>query len=182
MTTTPFQIETGRLVEPVNQDDHTRGSDGAPVTLVEYGDYQCPFCGRAYGSVEALLAERPDTVRFVFRHFPLTDLHPHAELAAELAEAAGARGQFWRVHDWLFTHQDEIDPPHLREVAGLIEPTGAVARDLDQREYADRIHRDFISGVRSGVNGTPTFYVNGLRHDGGYSLPELLRAVDTAQR
>jgi protein-disulfide isomerase len=180
MTTTPFQIETGRLVAPVNQDDHVRGPDAAPVTLLEYGDFQCPFCGRAYGPVEALMAERPDTVRFVFRHFPLTDLHPHAELAAELAEAAGARGQFWRVHEWLFTHQDQIDPPHLQKVAAVIDPTGVVARDLDQHAHADRIRRDFISGVRSGVNGTPTFYINGLRHDGGYSLPELLRAVDAA--
>jgi protein-disulfide isomerase len=180
MTTTPFHVETGRLVEPVNQDDHIRGSADARVTLLEYGDYQCPFCGQAFGPVEALIRERPDTVRFVFRHFPLTDLHPYAELAAELAEAAGARGQFWRVHDWLFTHQDQIDPRHLHQVATDIDPSGGVARDLDLRSRADRIHRDFVSGVRSGVNGTPTFYINGLRHDGGYSLPELLRAVDAA--
>jgi protein-disulfide isomerase len=180
MTTTPFQIETGRLVEPVSQNDHVRGPDGAPTTLLEYGDYQCPFCGRAYGPVEALMAERPDTVRFVFRHFPLTDVHPYAELAAELAEAAGERGQFWRAHEWLFTHQHQIDPQNLRDLADVIDTTGGVARDLDVGAHADRIHHDFISGVRSGVNGTPTFYINGVRHDGGYSLPELLRAVDTA--
>jgi protein-disulfide isomerase len=180
MTTTPFHIDTGRLVDPVTADDHVRGPDSAPVTLVEYGDYQCPYCGQAYPIVEALLGQRPDTVRFVFRHFPLTDLHPNAELAAELAEAAAARGQFWRAHDWLFTHQRQIDAEHLRQVADEIDPTGAAERDLERRTYDDRIRRDFINGVRSGVNGTPTFYVNGIRHDGGYSLPELVRAVDKA--
>ena len=180
MTTTPFHIDTGRLVDPVHDDDHVRGPDSAPVTLVEYGDYQCPYCGQAYPLVEALLMERPDTVRFVFRHFPLTDLHPNAELAAEFAEAASAHGQFWRAHDWLFTHQDLIDPEHLREEAVEVDPSGGAERDLDRRAFDDRIRRDFISGVRSGVNGTPTFYVNGIRHDGGYSLPELVSVVDNA--
>jgi protein-disulfide isomerase len=180
MTTTPFHIDMGRLVEPVNQDDHVRGPDEAPVTLVEYGDYQCPYCGQAYPHVEALLAARPDTVRFVYRHFPLTDLHPQAELAAELAEAASTRGQFWRAHDWLFTHQSQIDAQHLRQAAAEIDPSGGAQRDLERRAYDDRIRRDFISGVRSGVNGTPTFYINGVRHDGGYSLSELVDAVDNA--
>jgi len=180
MQTTPFHIDMGRLVEPINQDDHVRGPDSAPVTLVEYGDYQCPYCGQAYPIVEALLAERPDTVRFVFRHFPLTDLHPQAEIAAELAEAAGVRGQFWRAHGWLFTHQSQFDAQHLRGAAAEIDPSGGAERDLERRAYDDRIRRDFISGVRSGVNGTPTFFINGIRHDGGYSLPELLRAVDSA--
>ena len=179
MTTTPFQIETGRLVDPVATEDHTRGPDAAPVTLVEYGDYQCPYCGQAYPIVEALLAERPTTVRFVFRHFPLTDIHPYAELAAELAEAAGARGRFWQAHDWLFTHQSEIDPEDLRRAAMAIDPSGGAAQDLDRRSNDDRIRRDFINGVRSGVNGTPTFFMNGIRHDGGYSLSELSAAVGT---
>jgi protein-disulfide isomerase len=177
MTSTPFHIDTGRLVDPVHAGDHVRGPESGSVTLVEYGDYQCPYCGQAYPQVEALLAERPD-VRFVFRHFPLTDLHPNAELAAELAEAAGQRGQFWQAHDWLFTHQQLIDPEHLRQEAMEFDPSGAVERDLDRRAFDDRIRRDFIAGVRSGVNGTPTFYVNGIRHDGGYSRPELVRAVE----
>src|SRR5262249_33837666 len=126
MTTTPFHIETGRLVEAITEDDHVRGPDSAPVTLVEYGDYQCPFCGRAYPLVEALLRERADSLRFVFRHFPLVDIHPYAENAAEFAEAAGARGQFWRAHDWLFTHQSQLDPGHLRTAAAEIDPVGGV--------------------------------------------------------
>jgi protein-disulfide isomerase len=180
MTTTPFSIETGRLVTPVNQDDHVLGSPSASVTVVEYGDYQCPFCGRAYPIVNELLAQRPDTVRLVFRHFPLTDLHPYAEIAAEFAEAAGAQGQFWGAHDWLYSHQDSLDPSTLSVAAMNLDPSGGMAKDLAGHAYHEKIHRDFIGGVRSGVNGTPTFYINGRRHDGGYSMAELLLAVDQA--
>jgi protein-disulfide isomerase len=180
MTTTPFSIETGRLVVPVNEDDHVLGSPSASVTLVEYGDYQCPYCGLAYPIVKELLALRPDTVRLVFRHFPLTDLHPYAELAAELAEAAGVQGQFWVAHDWLYSHQDVLDPPTLSAAAMNLDPTGDLAKEFAARAYHERIHRDFIGGVRSGVNGTPTFFINGRRHDGGYSVAELLLAIDQA--
>jgi protein-disulfide isomerase len=180
MTRTPFQVETGRLVEPVNRDDHVRGPGSAPVTLVEYGDYECPYCGRAYPVAEALLAERPTLVRLVFRHFPLTDLHPRAEIAAELAEAAAMVGQFWRAHAWLYTHQGQFDAEHLRGLAVEIDPSGGVERELERRAYSDRIHRDFLSGVRSGVNGTPSFFINGVRYDGDYSLPALSQAVDAA--
>jgi protein-disulfide isomerase len=180
VTATPFHIETGRLVEPVTPADHTRGPETAPVTMVEYGDYQCPFCGVAYATVEALLEQRPDRVRFAFRHFPLTDLHPYAEAAAELAEAAGTRGQFWRAHDWLYTHQDQLDPVHLLAFAVEIDPSGGAVQDIERHAYNDRIRRDFIAGVRSGVNGTPTFFINGVRHEGDNSLPALLRAVDAA--
>jgi protein-disulfide isomerase len=181
MRVTPFNVETGRLVEPITEDDHVRGPDSASVVLVEYGDYQCPYCGEAYPLVEALLNERADSLRFIFRHFPLVDVHPRAEVAAEFAEAAGARGQFWRAHHWLFTHQRQLDAGHLRSAAADIDPSGGVERDLERRAYNDRIRRDFIGGVRSGVNGTPTFFINGFRYDGGYSLAELLRAVDNAQ-
>ena len=177
---TTFDVETGRLVAPIDSDDHVRGPDSAGVTLVEYGDYQCPYCGEAYPIVESLLAARPDTVRFAFRHFPLTNIHPNAENAAELAEAASSAGQFWRAHDWLYTHQSQLDAQHLGQVAAEIDPSGAAQRDVERHAYMDRIQRDFMTGVRSGVNGTPTFYVNGLRHDGGDSLPELLDAVDHA--
>jgi protein-disulfide isomerase len=180
VTTTPFHIDMGRLVDPIDDSDHVRGAESAPVAMVEYGDYQCPYCGQAYPVVEALLTARPDRVRFAYRHFPLTHLHPYAELAAESAEAAGARGQFWRAHDWLFTNQPLIDPVNLRRLAIEIDPSGEAERDLDRRAFNDRIRRDFINGVRSGVNGTPTFYINGTRHDGGYSLAELMRAVDNA--
>jgi protein-disulfide isomerase len=114
--TTPFQV-SGRLTVPVNDSDHVLGPDTAPVTLVEYGDYECPFCGAAHPVVQDLLRLREGTIRYVYRHFPLSNVHPHAELAAETAEAAGARGRFWAMHDWLFTHQDELSPGALLRAA-----------------------------------------------------------------
>ena len=179
--TTPFQVTMARLTIPVGDDDHVRGPEQAPVTLVEYGDYQCPYCGMAYPIVNDLLRLRSESVRFVFRHFPLTNVHPYAELAAEVAEAAGSRDRFWPMHDWLFEHQRNINPRHLMvgvEQIGL--PADVIARETSAHRYIDRIRRDFVGGVRSGVNGTPTFYVNGVRHDGGYTLDELLEAVDEA--
>jgi protein-disulfide isomerase len=179
--TTPFRVTTARLAAPINDEDHILGPVTAPVTLVEYGDYQCPYCGMAHPIMKELLRQRPDTVRYVFRHFPLTNIHPYAEVAAETAEAAGRRQRFWQMHDWLFEHQDRLDPVGL--AAGIEEvglPVDEVIGEVNDHIYLDRIRRDFVSGARSGVNGTPTFFVNGVRHDGGYSLPELLTAVDEA--
>jgi protein-disulfide isomerase len=182
--TTPLRVIMGRLAQPVSGDDHVRGPADGPVTLVEYGDYQCPYCGAAYPVVEALLRERADVVRFAYRHFPLTNVHPYAEIAAEAAEAAeaaSAHGLFWPMHDWLFTHQDGLDPANLvRAAAGLGIDAEEVTVALSRHVYRDRVVRDFASGVRSGVNGTPTFFVNGVRHDGGYGLAELTGAVDRA--
>jgi protein-disulfide isomerase len=178
--TTPLEHATARLVAPVTDRDHSRGPADAPVTLVEYGDYQCPFCGAAYPIVGELLRRRPDTVRFVYRHFPLTNVHPFAEMAAEAAEAAGARGRFWPMHDWLFQHQDELDAMTILagvEAVGLDDE--AVAAAIRGHRYLEKIRSDFVGGVHSGVNGTPTFFINGSRHDGGYTLPELEFAVDT---
>lgn len=178
---TPRQPATGRLTVPGNDEDHVRGLARAPVTLVEYGDYQCPFCAAAHPIVQDLLSRRQDVVRLVFRHFPLTNAHPYAEVAAEIAEAAGARQRYWPMHDWLFGHQREIDHTYItsaaQEVGLLPEP---IVHEVHDHIYLDRIRRDFADGVRSGVNGTPMFFINGLRHDGGYSLPELLSAVDRA--
>ncbi len=171
----------GRLVEPVGDRDHVRGPATAPVTLVEYGDYQCPYCGQAFPVVEQLLAERPSTIRYAYRHFPLTNLHPYAEYAAEAAEAAAARGRFWEMHDWLFQHQDQLGLrtlPPIAQALGL--PASDVEREINEHVYLGRIRADFVGGVRSGVNGTPTFYVNGVRHDQGPSLDELRLAVDNA--
>ncbi|MEV0273733.1 DsbA family protein [Hamadaea sp. NPDC050747] len=178
--TTPFDIQTGRLTIPVGAGDHIRGVESAPVTLVEYGDYQCPYCGAAYPIVEELLRERADVVRLVFRNFPLSDIHPYAEPAAEFAESAPA-DRFWDAHDWLFTHQDKLDPPHLAAAAAELDPSGGMVKAMVGRVFADRIRHDFLGGVRSGVNGTPTFFLNGVRHDGGYQLPDLIRAVDAAR-
>ncbi len=173
----------GRLAVPVNDNDHLRGPADAPVSLVEYGDYQCPYCGMAYPIVEDLLRQRPDTVRYAYRHFPLTNVHPYAEPAAEAAEAAGARAMFWPAHHWLFQHQDRLDPLYL--LAGMDElglDAEAIADDLETQRYSDRVRVDLLGGMRSAVNGTPTFFVNGLRHDGGYGLADLLAVVDAAAR
>jgi protein-disulfide isomerase len=156
-----------RLTLPVSERDHTRGPSDAPATLLEYGDYECPHCGAVYPVVEALREKLGDLMRFAYRHFPLSQMHPHAELAAEAAEAAGAQGKFWDMHDALFTHQDALDGAHLLLYAAAIGlDTGAFRRDLEMQTYAPRVREDFISGVRSGVNGTPTFFINGIRYDG----------------
>jgi protein-disulfide isomerase len=179
--TTPLQVSTGRLSVPVGAEDHIRGPLSAPVTLLEYGDYQCPYCASAQAAIRGLLEQRPDTVRFVFRHFPLTNVHQHAELAAETVEAAACRDRFWQMHDWLFEHQKEFNPGYVRVAAEQLGlPPDAIDREVNEHLYLDRIQRDFAGGIRSGVNGTPTFYVNDVRQDGGYTLPELIAAVDAA--
>ena len=172
---------TGELSLPVSERDHIRGPKNAPVTLVEYGDYECPYCGRAHFIVKELQQLTGDLMRFVYRHFPLTSVHPHAEQAAEAAEAAGAQGKFWEMHDHLFEHQQALDRKHLIEYAanlGLDVPR--FSHELAEHAYVAKIREDLLSGIQSGVNGTPTFLINGVRHDGGYALEELLVAVDVA--
>jgi protein-disulfide isomerase len=178
---TPMQVTLSRLREPVTADDHIRGTNDAAVTLVEYADFQCPHCAAAHVSLTELLQQRSDSVRLVFRHFPLVNVHPHAQLIAETAEAAGEHGRFWEMHDWLFEHQEQLDPVHLAlgaEQVGL--PVDDLAGEVNSHARLDRIRRDFVSGVRSGVDGTPAFFVNGVRHDGRYFLPDLLTVVDQA--
>ena len=178
---TPLSSQGGQLVAPLDDSDHVLGPPTAPVTLLEYGDYQCPFCGAAHPIVIELLRHRPDTVRYAFRHFPMTNVHPIAESAAEVAEAAGARERFWQVHDWLFTHQDNLDPDSLRaELRELDLDADAIIEEERSHRYQGKVRNDFVSGVHSGVNGTPTFFVNGMRHDGGFTMPELMAAVDHA--
>ncbi|MFI5913356.1 DsbA family protein [Dactylosporangium sp. NPDC051541] len=170
-----------RLVVPVTDRDHTIGPGDAPVTLVEYGDYQCPYCVMAYPVVGELLRRRQGTVRFAYRHFPLTNVHPFAEMAAEAAEAAGAQRRFWPMHDWLFEHQDELDAATIVTAAEALGLDGeAIAEAIRGHRYLERVRSDFIGGVRSGVNGTPAFLVNAVRHGGGYSVDELEFAVDEA--
>ena len=171
-------LERPRLTVPVSEPDHVLGPATAPVTLVEYGDYECPFCGAAHRSVERVLQVMGNDLRFAFRHFPLSQIHPHAYQAAEAAEAAGAQGRFWEMHDLLFESQDRLG---LRDLIGY---AGALGLDLERfvtdlrgHAHAGRLREDFLSGVRSGVNGTPTFFVNGLRHDGGYDVEVLLEAL-----
>lgn len=161
---------TGRLIEPIRADDHVAGPATAPITLVEYGDYQCPYCGMAYPIVQAIQQELGDNLRLVFRNFPLTQSHPFAEHAAETAEAAATRGKFWEMHDMLFEHQDALEDDALAGYASELglEPE-RVLQELATGAHTERVRRDFHSGVRSGVNGTPTFFVNGERYDGNWS-------------
>ncbi|MFG3686562.1 DsbA family protein [Micromonospora sp. NPDC047740] len=179
--TTPLQVTSARLRLPVTETDHARGPADAAVTIVEYGDYQCRFCGSAYANLAEVLRQRGDTVRLVYRHFPIANVHPYAESAAEAAEAAGRRGRFWEMHDWLYQHQDQLDPVHLSlgvEQLGL--PPDDVDTEVGGHAHADRVRRDFVGGIRSGVTGTPTLFVNDVRHEGGYDVAELLAAVDAA--
>ena len=179
--TSPLTTTGDRLVVPVDDRDHVLGPEDAPVTLVEYGDYQCPYCARAHPIVRELLRERTDLVRFAFRHFPLVNVHPYAEPAAEAAEAAGARGRFWPFHDWLFDNQELLSPVTLiAGLAGMGLDGETVAAELRDHRFLDKVQWDFVSGVRSGVNGTPTFFINGMRYEGAHSLPELVTAVDAA--
>jgi protein-disulfide isomerase len=170
------------LTVPVSDGrDHIQGSADAPVTLVEYGDYECPYCGAAYPIVKEVQARMGDRLRFVFRNFPITTSHPHAEQAAEAAEAAAAQGSFWDMHDALYENQKRLGDEDLRAYAeelGL--DVERFAGELGEHVHEERVHEDFLSGVRSGVNGTPTFYINGVRHDDSYELETLLAAVEQA--
>jgi protein-disulfide isomerase len=162
-----------QLTPPVSARDHAAGPDDAPVTLVEYGDYECPHCGRAHPVVKAVQRELEGQLRFVFRNFPLAEAHPHALLAAQAAEAAGAQGRFWEMHDMIFEHQDALEPQDIVGYAELIGlDIAQFERDLEAGTYAKKVRDDFRSGVRSGVNGTPTFFVNGERYDGSWANEE----------
>lgn len=177
------QDDEGELSPPVGATDHVRGSATAPVTLVEYGDFECPYCGRAYPIVKELERRAGDLVRVVFRPFPLTNAHPHAEKAAEASEAAAAQGRFWEMHDILFENQKQLTRPDLESYAQRIGlDVARFGQELDTDVWADRVRESFRSGIRSGVNGTPTFFINGRRHDGGYQIDELLAAVTRAAR
>jgi len=168
-----------KLTLAVTDRDHMQGPAEAAVTLVEYGDYECPHCGRAYPIVEELRQNFGDRLRFVFRNFPLTQVHAHAEMAAEAAEAAGAQGRFWEMHEALFTHQNALDTSHLVQYAGRLRINAAqLGEALTAHTFRDRVREDFMSGVRSGVNGTPTFFINSVRHDGPFDLPSLTEAVE----
>jgi protein-disulfide isomerase len=167
-----------RLTAPVSERDHVAGPETAPVTIVEYGDYECPFCGAAHPVIKALQQALGASLRFAYRHFPLSQIHPHSYQAAEAAEAAGAQGRFWEMHDTLFEHQNRLSTQDLLGYAGALGlELESFAADIAEHRHAPKIREDFLSGVRSGVNGTPTFFVNGVRHDGGYDLESMLEAV-----
>jgi protein-disulfide isomerase len=167
--------EQALLSIPVGPDDHVSGPPDAKLTLVEYGDYQCPYCGQAFPIVERLRTHFDDSMRFVFRNLPLADMHPHAEAAAEVAEAVGRQGKFWEIHDTLYEHQRDLSDKALRH---YIEEVGANV-DEAMKEVAgggprDRVEADFEGAIRSGANGTPTFFVNGVRYDGSWQYEPFL--------
>jgi Na+/H+ antiporter NhaA len=173
-------LDLSEEVDPAR--DHVRGPDDARVTLVEYGDFECPYCGRAERVIRELLESFGDDVRYVWRHLPLNDVHPNAQLAAEASEAAGAQGRFWEMHDILLRHQGDLRPSHL---AAYAKELGLDAErfgdELRRREYAPRVSDDVASADESGVSGTPTFFVNGRRHYGAYDLDTLTALVRSAR-
>jgi protein-disulfide isomerase len=171
-------VDLGTEVDP--EHDHVRGPRSALVTLVEYGDLQCPYCGQAEPIVRELL--RDTDLRYVWRHLPLTDVHPQAQLAAEASEAAAEQGRFWEMHDTLLAHQDRLLPHDLlRHAADLGLDVERFKNDLRQHRHAARVARDVESADHSGVAGTPTFFINGRRHHGAYDLEALSAAIADAR-
>jgi protein-disulfide isomerase len=170
------------LTLPVDVErDHIQGPADGPLTLIEYGDYECPYCGAAYPIVKEVQARLGEELRFVFRNFPITTSHPHAEQAAEAAETAGSQGKFWEMHDTLYENQRQLDVADLHKYAERLGlDLESFDRDMAEHVHAARVREDFMSGVRSGVNGTPTFYINGKRHDDSYDLETLLAALQQA--
>lgn len=166
------------LKVPVTPRDHIRGPANAPVTLVEYGDYERPHCAAAQPVVAQLQLSFSKILRLIFRHFPLTEVHPHAEIAAESAEFAGGAGMFWEMHDALFQNQTLLSAATIFLIAGELGLPGDALRDaLQSGRYRHKVRDDFLSGVRSGVNGTPTFLINGIRHDGPYDFASLAASI-----
>jgi len=167
-----------RLSAPITSDDHVQGPIDAAVTLVQYGDYECPYTRMSRHSVHQLQREYPDRLRFVFRHFPLEAIHPRARSAATAAEAAGAQTDFWTMHDYLFEHQKALAESDLHRYAlELRLDGGRFEHDRRSSRVRERVERDLASGEAGGVQGTPTFYVNGIRHDGSYDVDSLRSAV-----
>ena len=172
---------TAMLKLPVSERDHIQGPAHAPVILVEYGDYECPICGAAYVTVKEIQQALGDRLGFVFRNFPLTQMHPHASDAAQAAEAAGAQGSFWEMHDMLFENQDDLG---REQIARYAESLGLDATrlmdELISGTYAKRVRDDFRSGVKSGVNGTPTFFINDVRYDGPRDVESMVAALNAS--
>jgi protein-disulfide isomerase len=170
------------LAVPVDPErDHIRGPAEAPVTVVEYGDFECPYCGQAEPVVRRLLADFGD-VRYVWRHLPLNDVHPNAQLAAEASEGAAEQGKFWEMHDMLLEHQGDLKGRDLVRYAGMLDLEVPTFREyLRTREGAPRVAEDVDSADLSGVSGTPTFFINGRRHQGAYDIATLKAEVKAAK-
>ncbi len=171
------------LVVPVNATDHVRGAEHARITIVEYGDFECPTCKQASQTVRLLLNEFRNRIRFVYRHFPLEEVHPHALQAAEAAEAAGAQGKFWEMHDLLFENQLHLDAKHLRACAERLELDMArFTTEMDDEIYRQRVREHQASGIESGVRATPGMFLNGRICDVSAGVHMLHDAVAAAAR
>ena len=169
------QKEIKKLTIPVIGSDHMRGSanNNSPITLVEYGDYECPYTGMAYPIVKELIRDfGNDKIRFVFRNFPLNEIHPHAQHAAEAAEASAAQNKFWQMHDYLFEHQKALDDGHLLEYAQKVglDDIHKFKDDVSRHVYTPLIEESLKGGIDSGVEGTPTFFINGVRYEDSFDL------------
>jgi protein-disulfide isomerase len=165
----------------VSKSDHAQGPENAPVTLVEYGDYQCPYCADMNSAIKAIAKAMGSQLRFVFRHMPLLEMHPYSQHAAEAAEAAGAQGKFWEMHDAILERQSELGSDLLHQLAVKIKlDLQQFSGDVETRRYRPRVKRDFMGGMRSGVAGTPTFFINGKRYEGALDHASLLSAVGRA--
>ena len=173
-------LDLSQEVDP--ERDHIRGAEDAPVTLVEYGDFECPYCGRAEGVLRELLSSFDDDLRYVWRHLPLNDVHPNAQIAAEASEAAAAQGHFWEMHDTLLGHQGDLRPADISDYArGIGLDAEQLISELHHRKYAARVAEDVASADESGVSGTPSFFINGRRHYGAYDIATLRAAVTAAR-
>jgi len=177
-----LETEIVKLILPVTSNrDHIQGSSNAPVTLVEYGDYECPYCGQAYPMIKKVQRHLGNKLQFVLRNFPLTEIHPHAQHAAEAAEAAAVQDRFWEMHDYLYEHKQALDDKYLEKYANNLRlDLSKFNIDMSSHVHAGRIREDFLCGVRSGVNGTPTFYINSIRYNGSLDLETLLKALRSA--
>jgi protein-disulfide isomerase len=176
MRTEFIQAETLRL--PVGKRDHIQGPIDASMTLLEYGDYECPACGQAYWIIKAVQKALVGRLRFVFRNFPLANIHPHAEHAAEAAEAAAAQKKFWEMHDVLYENQDALEDDNIFQYAtDLGFEATRLLEEIESGAHIGRVREDFQSGIRSGVNGTPTFFINGIRYDGERDPESLVAAL-----
>jgi protein-disulfide isomerase len=173
-----------QLAVAVREEDHSAGSVAAPIVLVEFGDYQCPYCGAAYPVVQKVQKKLGARLRFGFRNFPLTNAHPQALWAAEVVEAAAGQGEFWKMHDFVFEHQASLgEPPvFLAEAKRLGLDAERFEREVAGHLYLPRIQADYAGGIRSGVNGTPTFFVQGARYDGPTEFASLVAALEASAR
>jgi protein-disulfide isomerase len=169
------------LIQPVSDADHIEGSFEAAVTLVEYGDYECPYCGAAYPVIKQIQRKMGKQLRFVFRNFPLTNMHPFAEISAEAAEAASAQGKFWQMHDALYENQEALSEEMIFTLGPKIGLDMKIfTKDMESRTFKDKVRKDFMGGVKSGVNGTPTLFINGERFDQNFDGELLLETLKSA--